>query len=375
MRRLVTAAVMFVLVIVCLCAAAVINSGREDPTGEYAVRLNEIEQLIGQGESEQAAALAADLRHEMRAAENSATDHTVPLMCGVCVLFVAVTSAYCWIVVIKPFHKLTDFAERVALGDLDTPLEYDRVNWFGKFTWAFDSMRREIQRARSCEKEAIENNKTVIASLSHDIKTPVASIRAYAEALELGMDADPEKRGRYISVMIRKCDEVSKLTEDMLTHSLSDLDKLKMSPEVFELNSFLSKTLDDISADDGMVRFEKTSYHLDVYADRGRTAQIAENLVNNAAKYAKTPVDVTVTREERMAVMRFRDYGGGIPDEDMPFVLNKFYRGKNSADEKGAGLGLFIVRYIAEQSGGSVSLKNCDKGLEVTVRLPVADDT
>lgn len=375
MNKLITAVAAFALLIIGISAAAVLHSrNTNDPTGMYAVELNEIEKLIEQGDAAEAADHAAELRAEMRSEQNAAPDRTVPVMCGVCLLFLLGVGGYCWVIVIRPFHKLSDFAERVALGDLDTPLEYERTNWFGRFTWAFDSMRQEILRARACEKEAIENNKTVIASLSHDIKTPISSIRAYAEALELGMDADAEKRGKYIAVMIRKCDEVSKLTEDMLTHSLSDLDRLKMSPEQFELNDYLSEILDDISGGRGDVRFDKPSYQIDVYADRCRTAQLVENLINNARKYAKTDILVTASRDGQMAVMRFRDYGSGIPDEDIPFIFDKFYRGRNSSGEKGAGLGLFIVKYIAEQSGGEVTLKNCDKGLEATVKLPVKNN-
>ena len=375
MKNLIAAFVTFALILIGISAAAVMHgNNREDKSGEYAVSLNEIQKLIEQGDTDKAAERTEELRKEIASGENTQAEHTVPIMCGVCLIFMCGVAVYCRAVIIRPFDRLTDFAERVALGDLDTPLEYERTNLFGKFTWAFDSMRQELSRARACEREAIENNKTVIASISHDIKTPVSSIRAYAEALDMGMGADPEKLQRYTGIIIRKCDEVSKLTEDMLTHSLSELQKLKMSPERFSLNEELSIILDDIAAGRGDVHFEKPLFDPEIYADKDRFAQIVENLVNNNRKYAKTDTDITVTRDERMVYMHFRDYGGGIPDEDMPFVLGKFYRGKNVSDENGAGLGLYIVNYIAEQSGGKVTLKNCEKGLEVTVSLPAAGE-
>ncbi|MBR1862512.1 MAG: HAMP domain-containing histidine kinase [Ruminococcus sp.] len=376
MSRLIGAFLAFALMIVSLGAAAVYRSrSREDPSGGYAVELNGIENLIRQGRTDEAAVCAEELRQEIRNGPPQSADGTVTLMCTVCLVFLCAVSGYCYVVIIRPFHKLSDFAEKVARGELDSPLEYRRANWFGKFTWAFDSMRKEILRARSCEREAIENNKTVIAAISHDIKTPVASIRAYAEALSLGMDGGGEKRDRYISVIMRKCDEVSKLTDDMLTHSLSDLNKLKMSPENFELCGFMEEVTGSLDGSAGDIRLEKPSYFLDIYADKGRCAQIVENLVTNSRKYAHTPIVISLSREERSAVMRFRDLGPGIPDEDMPFVLGKFYRGRNSSSEKGAGLGLYIVSYIAEQSGGEVSLKNCSPGLEVTVKLPIARES
>ncbi len=375
MKRLISAAAVFALLLIAVCTAAVMNEKKLSArTGDQAVMLNEIERLAESGDTAGAAECAASLRREILA--GGGTDSTpLYVMCGICIVFLAGAVIYIYFTVAAPFARLSAFAERVALGDLEQPLEYERGNLFGKFTWAFDSMRSEILKARTCEKEAIENNKTVIASLSHDIKTPISSIRAYAEALELGMDADPDKRARYIGIILRKCDEVSHLTEDMLTHSLTELDRLKMSPEVFSLNEALSGIITDISAERDDIVYEAPSYSIDVYADRNRLAQIVENLVNNARKYAKTPVEIRATRDENSVFLHFTDHGGGIPYEELPFVCTKFYRGKNSRDEKGAGLGLYIVKYIAVQSGGDLMLKNTGDGLEATVSLPLSDDT
>lgn len=88
-------------------------------------------------------------------------------------MFLLIVSLYIYFAVLRPFDKLKGFAENIAQGNFDVPLKYERSNYFGKFTWAFDSMRNEITKSRQCEKEAVENNKTVIATLSHDIKTPI----------------------------------------------------------------------------------------------------------------------------------------------------------------------------------------------------------
>ena len=99
-----------------------------------------------------------------------------------------------------------------------------------------------------------------------------------------------------------------------------------------------------------------------------------ENLINNARKYARTDVTITIDKDTDFVNIRFRDRGKGIPDEDMPFIFNKFYRGKNCGEESGSGLGLFIVRYIAQQSGGDVKLRNCADGLEAVISLPLYKD-
>ncbi len=374
MKKLILTAIVFALLILGVSGFTILRAHQtDDRTGDYAVRLNEIEQLARRGDSIEAADCAAGLRRDLRAEETKSDDSAILLMCGACLLFLTGTVVYCGYAVAAPFHRLTGFAERVACGDLDTPLEYGRSNLFGKFTWAFDSMRQEIRRARACEQEAIENNKTVIASLSHDIKTPVSSIRAYAEALELGMDSDTDKRAHYIGTILRKCDEVSQLTDDMLTHALTELERLRIVPERFDLCAVLPDILADLSAGKDDITCEKPDAPVYLNADKSRMEQLIGNLINNARKYAKTKITVTVKQEADNVLLQVRDYGSGIPDSELPFVCGKFYRGNGAKSEKGAGLGLYIVQYIAEQSGGSVRLQNCDPGLAVTVTLPAAD--
>ena len=173
---------------------------------------------------------------------------------------------------------------------------------------------------------------------------------------------------------MKKCDEVTALTNDLVLHSISDLNMLQMKPEEFSLVPFLQQSIDEISAEYGDVIFEKTDLLPVIYADKKRINQIMENLINNSRKYAKTDMKVSITRKSDEVAIHFRDYGKGIPDEDMPFITDKFYRGKNVGKENGSGLGLYIVKYIAEQSEGNLELINHtsgEGGLEVIVTLPI----
>ncbi len=344
----------------------------EDKNAERIVELNEIEQLAKQGEIDKMSEKVAAMQSELRKSEVAEDkDNQLFVIAGICVVFVIVVFTYVYIAILRPFDKMKHFAGKIAQGNFDVPLDYERSNYFGAFTWAFDSMRREITKARSCEKEAIENNKTVIATLSHDIKTPIASIRAYAEGLEANMDTSPEKRAKYLNVMMKKCDEVSKLTNDLFLHSLSDLDKLKMNSEQIELVSLIDNVVEELTAKQRDVHFAKPDGSMMVMADANRLTQVLENLINNARKYAKTEIDITMTQQDGQVVVCVRDHGAGIPNEDVPFIFDKFYRGKNCGDEQGSGLGLYIVKYIMEQMQGSVSLYNHSDGLEVTLILPI----
>ncbi len=344
----------------------------EDEKSEYIVALNEITHLNESGNY----ALASDkinaLQENMRDAENQKSDaFAIPILCGVSVLFFVTAFGYTYFAILRPFEKMKDFAAKISAGDFDVPLKFERTNYFGEFTWAFDSMRNEIKKSRESEKEAIENNKTVIATLSHDIKTPIASIRAYAEGLSANMDSSYEKREKYLGVITKKCDEVVRLTNDLFLHSISDLDKLKIAPKRIEICSFIENVVSEISADREDVIFRRPSFKSQVLADKNRLCQLCENIINNARKYAKTDIDVFFTKDNDCVTLHFRDYGAGIPDENMPFIFDKFYRGSNCGNEQGSGLGLYIVKYIAEKTGGKVALENHSRGLEVKVTLPM----
>ena len=376
--RVIKVTVIFSLLLVAVTGILAFHSGRsvpQDDRSQQLLDLNEISQLIDRGDYDTAKQKTDEYADRLRSKPLEDSDGINGIvMCSITVLFMAMVFIYVYLNVLRPFDKMKDYASEIAKGNFDLPLDYERSNYFGAFTWAFDSMRKEITRSRMAEREAIENNKTVIATLSHDIKTPITSIRAYAEGLEANLDTSPERRSRYLEVLMRKCDEVTALTNDLFLHSLSDLDMLQMQPEEFELVPFLDQSISEISAGHEDVVFRKPDISPVIYADKKRINQIVENLINNSRKYAKTIVTVSLTQADDMVSIHFRDRGSGIPDEDMPFITDKFYRGKNKGDENGSGLGLYIVKYIAERSGGSIELINhtsVEKGLEAVVSLPI----
>lgn len=376
--RVIRITVIFSLLLVAVTGIIALSSRKLSPQDERSqqlVDLNEISQLISRGDYDTAKQKTDEYADMLRSKplEDSFGINGI-VMCALTIFFMAMVFLYVYINILRPFDKMKDYASEIAKGNFDLPLNYERSNYFGAFTWAFDSMRKEITRSRMAEREAIENNKTVIATLSHDIKTPITSIRAYVEGLEENLDTSEERRSRYLEVIMRKCDEVTALTNDLFLHSLSDLNMLRMQPEEFELVPFLKQSVSEIAAEHEDVLFRKPDISPIIYADKKRINQIVENLINNSRKYAKTNITVSLTQLDDTVSIHFRDKGSGIPDEDMPFITEKFYRGKNVGDENGSGLGLYIVKYIAEQSGGSLELINHtsgEEGFEAVVSLPI----
>lgn len=370
-KKIILICLIFISVLIILTCIFFFNSNQqilEQLKGEYIVALNEIEVLSDQGNYGLMNIKINDLQQILRQ-QNKINNSNILIMGISCMFLILLAFMYIYFKILRPFEIMQDYASSLAKGDFNVKLNYERSNYFGEFTWAFDNMRKEITIARQSEKAAIENNKTVIATLSHDIKTPIASIRAYSEALEANMDNSIEKRKKYIDVIINKCDEVSKYTNDLFIHSISDLDKLKINLEELEIVEIITKTINDFKVNMA-INYEKPSFKAMALIDKNRLVQLLENLINNSMKYAKTMIDVNVLKKENSLEIIIKDYGPGINDEDMPFIFDKFYRGKNSNHVQGSGLGLYIVKYIVESMKGSILLRN-NNGLETIINIPI----
>lgn len=352
----------FILSIIVVTTIIIVlgyNNNSDELRTTQLVNINEVQQLINSGRLEEANAKLNSIDNYLRGVENSYNPTTLIIVSAISILFIILVFAYIYFAILRPFDKLKVFASEIAAGNFDIPLNYERSNYFGKFTWAFDSMRSEIIKARRCEAEAIENNKTVIASLSHDIKTPIASINAYAEALEANIDSSYDERSKYLNVIMNKALEVKKLTDDLFLHSVSELDKISFMEEKINIVDMIKNSINDFKANT-TINFKSNMNEAYTLADRMRMSQIFENIFNNSIKYANTNIDVELEDSNEYYLVSIRDYGKGIADEDLPFIFEKFYRGKNATGKNGTGLGLYIVKYMIEKMGGKVDLISND---------------
>ena len=269
--------------------------------------------------------------------------------------------------VIEPFGKLKGFAEKVASGDLDTPLEMDRENVFGAFTESFDIMREELKAARMREEAAVRSRKELIAELSHDIKTPVASIRAMVEFLEL--TAENEMQKETLSAIDSKAERIDKLISNLFHAALEELEQLEVHTE--ELSSAVLAEI--IAESDHLHKIGTADIKECVLlADRLRLEQIVGNIIANSYKYADTEITVSSRFEDHCLVTEFSDSGGGVPDAEIDLITEKFRRGTNAAGKDGAGIGLYISKNLTEKMGGALVCRNNGKGFTVELRFLLA---
>jgi signal transduction histidine kinase len=277
-------------------------------------------------------------------------------------LFAVFLFTYIYMYVLRPFKKLENFAGGVASGNLDFPLVYERKNIFGAFSWAFDMLRNELKAAREREAEAQQTKKELVAVLSHDIRTPIASIRAYSECLKSLPDKNSDRSNRYIDVIINKADEIAKLSQDMFMHAISDLEKLEISPDKYQSRELLNSIIEPLILHyENTIIIENQFPEVSIFTDKARLAQVFENIISNSVKYANNSnIEITSSIEGEMLKCCFKDFGQGVENEDIPFLFDKFFRGKNAkkSEKPGSGLGLYISKYILEKTEGKINAHN-----------------
>lgn len=287
----------------------------------------------------------------------------IGLQAAVCIGY----ALYLHVSVIKPFRGLKGFAERVAGGNLDVPLEMDRRNLFGAFTESFDIMRSELKKARIAEAQAQQSKKELVAKLSHDIKTPVASIKAVSE-VGLALTRDEKDRANYTQI-IGKADQINTLVSNLFTATLEELQQLSVTPVNIE-----SRQIKTMLKNADYLHRAAVPYLPDclVCVDPLRLQQVFDNLFANAYKYAATDIWVRAESTEGHINISIEDMGGGVPAEELPLLKEKFKRGSNAANTEGAGLGLYISDYLMREMGGELIVENGAHGLQVSVCIPLS---
>ena len=269
--------------------------------------------------------------------------------------------------VVQPFRRLETFAADVAQGDLDTPLPMDRTNTFGAFSEAFDLMRTELASSRAREEAANENARKLVAELSHDIRTPVASIAATAEVVTV-KTTDPTARDA-AEVILGKTAQIESLVADLVQANEVAIESLPVNIEEHS-SADLGSLIRSCDAA-GSLRTADLPECLVAY-DPLRMRQVVDNVLVNAAKYAGTEVDLGGAISEDFLVLRFRDRGPGVLDEELDAILGRRVRGSNVGDAPGEGLGLFSASVLMARMGGTLSCRNARPGLAVIVEIPLA---
>lgn len=263
---------------------------------------------------------------------------------------------YLYLRYIRPFAELKQFAGEVARGNLDMSLSMRKQNYFGAFTESFDIMREELKRARENEYQANISKKELVAELSHDVKTPVATIKAACELLQI-KEKNPDVLEK-VELIENKANMIDQLIGNLFQATLEELEVLKVDPAEEESTRIEEMFLQLKGY--GNLHFENRVPECLVIMDALRMNQVIDNLVNNAFKYARTAIHVSFWEDTEGIGIRVRDEGAGVPEEELSKITEKFYRGSNATKESGSGLGLYLAKLFMEKMQGQLNFYNDD---------------
>lgn len=295
------------------------------------------------------------------------------VMIGACVVaLVCFSNLYFIRSIIDPVADVTDTAKRIAAGSYGIQMEKKYDDEVGDLTDAINDMSMKIDRAEKTQSE-------FISSVSHELRTPLTAINGWAETLYQGelRSSDDVRKGmgiivseaRRLTNMVEELLEFSRIEDGRFTLSVEPIDiKAELEDAVYTYREFFRRKGIELHYDECEEEFPP------VDGDPQRLRQVFCNLLDNADKHGGSGarVDVSIGRDGERVRIVVRDYGPGIPEEELPRVKYKFYKGSSKA--RGSGIGLAVSDEIVARHNGELKLANAEGGgCAVTILLPLRD--
>jgi len=268
----------------------------------------------------------------------------------------------------RRIEELRRGTARLAAGDLDTEVPADGHDELAMLAGDFNRMARELREAAAREREMDKARRDLVAAVSHDLRTPLASARALIEAVADGVTGDAEMEARYLASARGEIEKLGRLVDDLFELSRIDAGMLRLELEEASLRDLISDTLSSFkprAEDKGVNIIGEVSDGVDpVLASPPRLQRVLDNLLGNALRHTPPGGEIHLRVEPGDGVARVEvsDTGEGIAREDLPYVFDRSFRGERSrasgGDDSGAGLGLAIARGLIEAHGGEIGVES-----------------
>ena len=279
---------------------------------------------------------------------------------GLGLMLITTISVLCYVnnKVLKPFHNMSDMTVELAKGNLSTPIKEDKNKFFGRFLWGMDMLRDNLESNREKELQLQKEKKTLILSLSHDIKTPLSAIKLYNKALSENLYDTSEKREEAFEGIANNVVEIEKYVSEIVTASKEDFLNLSANITEFYISDVMSKITSLYQDKFDVLHTEFVVEHFDncmIKGDADRLEEVLQNLLENAIKYGDGKrVTISMSDEEDCRLICVANSGCTLKEEEIPHLFDSFYRGTNSEKQKGSGLGLYIAKSLMRLMDGEI---------------------
>ena len=272
----------------------------------------------------------------------------------------------------RSIQVLEDATRRVADGELDLNVDVKGSN-------EITSLTKSLNKMRNALKEEELRRSRFIMGITHDLKTPLALIKGYAEAIEDGVAEDPVSRRSAVEIIVGKTDQLEGMINDLLNYVRMDTGEWRARLEHVNINAFLHNLVKTMSTDVDLL-YHTLSHDINVPKDlsipmdESLVHRALENLIHNAVRYtpAASVIRLDAVKAGNVLELTVSDNGPGIGKEDLPHVFEMFYRGSSSRREQGMGLGLAVVKWVVEDHGWSIAVSaKKDNGTRFVITIPL----
>ena len=264
----------------------------------------------------------------------------------------------------RPIKELSYAMQRIAGGDFDYRLSGAGESEIGQLYGNYEQMRLQLKENAEEKFENEKKSKELVSNISHDLKTPITSIKGYVEGIMDGVADTPEKMDKYIKTIYNKANDMDVLINELTTYSGIDSNKIPYHFHILNISDYFSDCIEEVGLD-----LEQKNIHLNytnlvsadtcIVADPEQLKKVINNIISNSVKYMghdNGEIDIRILDETESVKIEIEDNGKGIAAKDIGNIFERFYRTDSSRNslQGGSGIGLSIVKKIIEDHGGYV---------------------
>lgn len=266
--------------------------------------------------------------------------------------------------VYRPLKELSVAMQHISVGDFDYRMNGGREDEIGLLFENYEQMRLQLKESEEEKAQNEKKSKELVSNISHDLKTPITSIKGYVEGIMDGVANTPEKMDKYIKTIYNKANDMDRLINELTTYSGIDSNKIPYHFNILNISDYFSDCVEEVGLD-----LEAKNIHLNftnlvsaetyVVADPEQLKKVVNNIISNSVKYMgheNGVIDIRLLDEAESVKIEIEDNGKGIASKDIGNIFERFYRTDASRNsiQGGSGIGLSIVKKIIEDHGGYV---------------------
>ncbi len=276
----------------------------------------------------------------------------------------------------RPLEELTKGAKRIADGNLEEAILYKGYSEMESVCNTFNAMQEDVRKHEEERKRYEQARTDMVTSISHDLRTPLTSIKGYIKGILDGVAHTREKQEQYLRVAYETTEEMDILLQKLFLFSKIETGKMPLDQMNINLPEYMNQYVGNREKqyqNKGLeIRYVMSESSFEGSYDIVQMQRVFDNLLENSLTYANRElvvVDIKISENDEEEIVTFRDNGNGVPYEKLPHIFERFYRCDEARGTEGIGVGLYIVKYIVEAHGGYVIAEN-QNGLSIAMHFP-----